>query len=579
MAKYKTKIQADAGVAITSETASKALQLDSSGNVQSSVTTSTELAQLHGITSGVVSLNDTQTLTNKTLTSPAITSPTGITKSDVGLNNVDNTSDVNKPVSTATQTALNLLVPYTGATSNLNLGTHSISASNVSGTTSGTNTGDLTLNAVDSTPNANGASLSGQALTLQPANGSFPGLLTATAQTIGGAKTFSSAVAMSSNKITGLASGTVSGDALHWGQIGVVNGIAGLDGSGKVPLSQLPSTLMEFQGNWNPTTNTPTLVDGTGTTGYTYWVSAAKSTAVSGLTDPSMVNFQIGDLVIYNGTKWVLVTPAAGVQSVNGQQGAITINAINQLTSDVTTSAASGSQSLSATVASVGGSTAALVHSAELLANAATNLNTVSTIVKRDASGNFSAGTITAALSGNATTATSFTGSLSGDVTGTQGATSISAATVTGKAITGFVSGAGTVTASDTILTAINKLNGNIGSIGAPGVGDIGLSTFAAANNISTATAVTGFAFAAGTVRSFRALASVAISATSPLYEVFDIIGIQNASGFSISVQSNGDNSGVVFSITSAGQVNYTSTNVTGWTANKISYRAQVTNV
>ena len=36
----------------------------------------------------------------------------------------------------------------------------------------------------------------------------------------------------------------------------------------------------------------------------------------------------------------------------------------------------------------------------------ATNLNTVSTIVARDASGNFSAGTITAALSGNATTAT-----------------------------------------------------------------------------------------------------------------------------------------------------------------------------
>lgn len=37
----------------------------------------------------------------------------------------------------------------------------------------------------------------------------------------------------------------------------------------------------------------------------------------------------------------------------------------------------------------------------------ATNANTVSTIVKRDSSGNFSAGTITAALNGNATTATS----------------------------------------------------------------------------------------------------------------------------------------------------------------------------
>jgi hypothetical protein len=44
------------------------------------------------------------------LTSPVINTPTGITKSDVGLANVDNTSDANKPVSTATQTALDLKV-------------------------------------------------------------------------------------------------------------------------------------------------------------------------------------------------------------------------------------------------------------------------------------------------------------------------------------------------------------------------------------------------------------------------------------------------------------------------------------
>lgn len=48
------------------------------------------------------------TLTNKTLTSPVINTPTGIVKGDVGLGNVDNTSDANKPVSTAEQTALNL---------------------------------------------------------------------------------------------------------------------------------------------------------------------------------------------------------------------------------------------------------------------------------------------------------------------------------------------------------------------------------------------------------------------------------------------------------------------------------------
>src|SRR5207344_211568 len=70
-------------------------------------------------------------------------------------------------------------------------------------------------------------------------------------------------------------------------------------------------------------------------------------------------------------------------------------------------------------------------------ATTATNLNTVNTIVARDASGNFSAGTITATLNGNAATATSatsatnFSGTLSGDISGTQSATVIGTDKVT----------------------------------------------------------------------------------------------------------------------------------------------------
>ena len=41
-------------------------------------------------------------------------------------------------------------------------------------------------------------------------------------------------------------------------------------------------------------------------------------------------------------------------------------------------------------------------------------------------------------------------------------AVTLAASVITGKLITGFVSGAGTVAATDTILQAINKLNGNI---------------------------------------------------------------------------------------------------------------------
>lgn len=46
----------------------------------------------------------TQTLTNKTLASPVINSPTGLVKGDVGLGNVDNTSDATKNSATATLT-------------------------------------------------------------------------------------------------------------------------------------------------------------------------------------------------------------------------------------------------------------------------------------------------------------------------------------------------------------------------------------------------------------------------------------------------------------------------------------------
>jgi hypothetical protein len=77
----------------------------------SDLTTHTGATEAHGATGAVVGTTNTQTLTNKTLTSPVINTPTGITKSDVGLANVDNTTDANKPVSTATQTALDLKAP------------------------------------------------------------------------------------------------------------------------------------------------------------------------------------------------------------------------------------------------------------------------------------------------------------------------------------------------------------------------------------------------------------------------------------------------------------------------------------
>lgn len=87
------------------------------------------------------------TLNKMTVTSPNLeisaTTVTGITKSMVGLSNVDNTSDTNKPVSTATQSALDLKASQTETLAALNL---KAPLTSPSFTGNATLAGNLTLN-------------------------------------------------------------------------------------------------------------------------------------------------------------------------------------------------------------------------------------------------------------------------------------------------------------------------------------------------------------------------------------------------------------------------------------------------
>lgn len=114
--------------------------------------------------------------------------------------------------------------------------------------------------------------------------------------------------------------------------------------------------------------------------------------------------------------------------------------------------------------------------------DAATNANTASTIVKRDASGNFSAGTITASLSGTASTATALatgrTISITGDIAYTSAA----------------FDGSGNVTGTGTLAT----VNSNVGSFGSSSaipvitVNAKGLITAVSTASISTALSISG---------------------------------------------------------------------------------------
>jgi hypothetical protein len=101
---------------------------------------------------------------------------------------------------------------------------------------------------------------------------------------------------------------------------GNANGLATLDGSGLLPVSQLPISAMEYKGTWNASTNTPTLADGVGNTGDVYNVSVAGTQDLGS----GSITFAAGDWVIYSGTIWEKSINSNAVASVFTRTGAVT---------------------------------------------------------------------------------------------------------------------------------------------------------------------------------------------------------------------------------------------------------------
>jgi len=105
----------------------------------------------------------------------------------------------------------------------------------------------------------------------------------------------------------------------------VAGGYASLDGSGRVPLSQLPTGTQIYVGTWNASTNTPTLADGIGTLGQYYIVNAPGTQNLGS----GSVTYALGDNVIYNGSIWEKVANSGGVTSVNSMTGAVSLTTAN----------------------------------------------------------------------------------------------------------------------------------------------------------------------------------------------------------------------------------------------------------
>ena len=93
--------------------------------------------------------------------------------------------------------------------------------------------------------------------------------------------------------------------------LGAANGVATLDSGGKVPVSQLPSSVVTYLGTWNAATNTPTLVNGTGDAGDLYLCNVAGTVNFGA----GPIVFVVGDWVLYGSGTW---------QKSSGQNGTVT---------------------------------------------------------------------------------------------------------------------------------------------------------------------------------------------------------------------------------------------------------------
>lgn len=152
-----------------------------------------------------------------------------------------------------------------------------------------------------------------------------------------GSRPMTSDLSMGGHKISSLASPSLSSDAATKGYVdmqvttgitdmlGQPNGIATLDGGGKVPVSQLPNAIMSYKGMWDASTNTPSLSNSGNSPeslGDVYRVSVAGSVDFGA----GSISFQVGDYAILGAMGWEKSDGTDQVTSVNGFQGIVTLD-------------------------------------------------------------------------------------------------------------------------------------------------------------------------------------------------------------------------------------------------------------
>lgn len=465
--------------------------------------------------------------------------------------------------------------------------------------------GTLSLGAFGSSPNANGASVSGTTLTLQPASVSFPGAVSTGTQSFAGNKTFTGSIladggldVTSTGGTDVLSIGVTNADTINIGHSGATVNIIGTTLYEDVTNLQVTDKLITVNKGGAAASGTGTgieLEENSSITGYVKtsgdrnsWLMKAPNTA--------------GD---------VTLTPGAGGITLNqSSHDAVTLAAIGSTPNANGASLSSQQLTLQPANGSFGGVVSATTQT---FAGDKTFTGFVATTSLQASGQSFvvgSADTVQMYVKGNSTQNTDIFQVLKSDNTGLLQVANSGTVTVGNLIDSGLTANTGLIANASKQLTSVALTDGQIiigRNSGAPAAGnitagsgisvingtnsitiastvpfsagDIAETSFSLANNQGSPANVTGFAFANGTVRSFDALVSIYIDATTDLFESYKLHGIQKGSSWEMSQTAVGDDSQVVFTITNAGQIQYTSGNYTGFSSGTIKFRAITTSV
>ena len=216
------------------------------------------------------------------------TGSVNLTKTDLGLSNVNNTSDLNKPISTATQNALDLKA--NGATVDAALATKLSTSDATAALSLKANSADVTTALATKLSTADATA----ALALK-ANSAD--VTTALATKISNADaTAALALKLDANKVA------------------AANGVASLDALGKVPSDQIPA--ISFSSVKVLASEAEMLGLGSAVVGSVVIRTDESKNYVLAQADPAVRS------------NWIqLLTPAAPVQAVNGKTGTVSISA------------------------------------------------------------------------------------------------------------------------------------------------------------------------------------------------------------------------------------------------------------